>query len=84
VPSVVVAHPDNAAVELIEDGVNGVVAPSGDAAALAAAIERVREAGPALRASTAEWYARNERRLSLDASLDTVVGAYGRVLGVSE
>ena len=84
VPSVVVAHPDNAAVELIEDGVNGVVAPSGDAAALAAAIERVREAGPALRASTAEWYSRNERRLSLDASLDTVVGAYGRVLGVSE
>ena len=83
VPSVVVAHPDNAAVELVEDGVNGVVAPSGDAAVLAAAIERVREAGPALRASTAEWYGRNERRLSLDASLDRVVAAYERVLELS-
>jgi glycosyltransferase involved in cell wall biosynthesis len=83
VPSVVVAHPDNAAVELVEDGVNGVVAASGDPATLAAAIERVREAGPALRASTAEWYGRNARRLSLDASLDRVVGAYERVLEVS-
>ena len=83
VPSVVVAHPDNAAVELVEDGVNGVVAASDDPATLAAAIERVRAAGPALRASTAEWFARNERRLSLEASLDAVVSAYGGVLGVS-
>jgi len=86
VPSIVVAHPDNAAVELVEDGVNGVVAASGEPAVLAAAIERVRDAGPALRASTADWYARNASRLSLDASLDRVVGAYrpdGDVLQVS-
>jgi glycosyltransferase involved in cell wall biosynthesis len=83
VPSVVVAHPDNAAVELVEDGVNGVVASSGDPATLAAAIERVRAAGPDMRTTTAAWFARNERRLSLDASLDRVVDAYGSVLHVS-
>ena len=37
-PSVVVEGPDNAAVELIEEGVNGVVAASASAEDLAAAI----------------------------------------------
>lgn len=78
VPSVVVAHPDNAAVELVEDGVNGAVAASAGADALASAIVRVRDAGPALRASTAGWFARNARRLSIDSSLDRVVDAYRR------
>ena len=76
VPSIVVAHPDNAAVELVEDGVNGIVAPDDEPATLAAAIHRVLEAGPALRASTADWFARNARRLSIDASLDAVAESY--------
>jgi glycosyltransferase involved in cell wall biosynthesis len=76
VPSVVVAGPDNAAVELVADGVNGVVAPSAEPEALAAAIARVHDAGPALRSSTADWFARNARRLSLESSVDTVVDAY--------
>jgi glycosyltransferase involved in cell wall biosynthesis len=75
-PSVVVASADNAALELVEDGVNGVVAPSTSARDLADAILRVHEAGDALRASTAEWFARNARRLSLEGSLETVVAAY--------
>jgi glycosyltransferase involved in cell wall biosynthesis len=75
-PAVVVADPDNAAVELIEDGVNGVVAPSASPEALAAAISRVQEGGAALRASTAAWYEANARRLSLAASLDRVAEAY--------
>jgi glycosyltransferase involved in cell wall biosynthesis len=86
VPSVVVAHPDNAAVELVEDGVNGIVAASADPRALAAAIAQVQQAGPALRASTSEWFARNAHRLSLDGSLERVVESYGRrgdVLGVA-
>jgi glycosyltransferase involved in cell wall biosynthesis len=37
-PSVVVAEADNAATELVEDGVNGVIAPDGSPDALAAAI----------------------------------------------
>lgn len=76
VPSVVVAAPDNAAVELVEDGVNGTIAVSASAEDLAGAIMRVAEAGPALRASTARWFAANARRLSLEGSLATVVATY--------
>ena len=75
-PAVVVADPDNAATELIEEGVNGFVAASASPEDLAAAITRVREAGPALRASTAAWYAANARRLSLAESLERVAAAY--------
>jgi glycosyltransferase involved in cell wall biosynthesis len=75
-PSVVVRGEDNAATELIEEGVNGFVAASAAPADLAAAIERVHAGGGALRTSTAEWFARNARRLSLDASLDRVAASY--------
>jgi glycosyltransferase involved in cell wall biosynthesis len=75
-PAVVVADPDNAAVELISEGVNGFVARSDSPEDLAAAISRVRDAGPALRASTAAWYAANARRLSLEESLERVAEAY--------
>ncbi|HST40053.1 MAG TPA: glycosyltransferase [Conexibacter sp.] len=76
VPSVVVREPDNAAVELVDEGENGVVADSVEPEQLAAAILRVRDAGPELRDSTAAWFGRNARRLSLDGSLDTVAAAY--------
>jgi glycosyltransferase involved in cell wall biosynthesis len=75
-PSVVAAEEDNAAAELIEDGVNGVVAASSRPDDLAAAILRVHAAGHELRLSTADWFRRNASRLSLDASLDTVVASY--------
>jgi glycosyltransferase involved in cell wall biosynthesis len=75
-PSVVVAAPDNAAVELVDEGENGFVAPSASPEDLAQAILRVRDAGHALRESTAAWYAANAVRLSLAASLDTVARAY--------
>jgi glycosyltransferase involved in cell wall biosynthesis len=75
-PSILVRDPDNAATELIEEGINGFVADSAEPEALAAAIERVHEAGPGLRASTAEWYGRNAQRLSLDGSLDAVAASY--------
>jgi glycosyltransferase involved in cell wall biosynthesis len=78
VPSVVVESPDNAALELVEDGVNGVVARSTEPDELAAAILRVHEAGPALRTSTAGWFAENGRPLSLESSLEKVMQAYGR------
>jgi glycosyltransferase involved in cell wall biosynthesis len=76
-PSIVVAGPDNAAVELIEDGVNGFVAASASAEDLAAAIVRVHEAGDALRASTAAWFESNAERLSLTGSIEQAVAAYG-------
>ena len=76
-PGVVVDAPDNAALELVEDGVNGVVARSAQPEDLAEAILRVRELGPALRESTADWFERNAERLSLERSVATVLGAYG-------
>lgn len=75
-PSIVVRAPDNAAVELLEEGVNGVIAPSAEPAELAAAIVAVIAAGPALRASTAAWFARNAERLSLERSLEAVLAGY--------
>jgi glycosyltransferase involved in cell wall biosynthesis len=78
VPSVVVRGPDNAAVELVEEGENGTIADSVDPDELAAAILRVHAAGFALRESTAAWFDRNADRLSLDRSLETVLDAYAR------
>jgi glycosyltransferase involved in cell wall biosynthesis len=75
-PSVVVAGPDNAATELVEEGRNGVIAPSASPEDLAAAILRVRDAGQPLRESTATWFAANAERLSLESSLRTVLAYY--------
>ena len=76
VPVVVVAGPDNAAVELVEEGRNGVVAESADPRALADAIVCVDEGGSELRDSAAEWFRRNADRLSFDHSFAQVVKAY--------
>lgn len=75
-PSVVVADPDNAATELVEDGENGFVAASAAPEDLAGAIVRVHAGGFALRRRTADWYGRNARRLSLAGSLEVVSSAY--------
>jgi glycosyltransferase involved in cell wall biosynthesis len=75
-PSVVVAGPDNAAVELVQDGVNGVVAPSMAPEDLAAAIETVVAAGDELRASTRQWFAENVERMSLARSLEIALSLY--------
>jgi glycosyltransferase involved in cell wall biosynthesis len=76
-PSVLVAAEDNAATELIEEGVNGFVCASADPTAIAEAIERVHRAGMALRESTAGWFAANAQRLSLESSLQRVLASYG-------
>jgi glycosyltransferase involved in cell wall biosynthesis len=75
-PAVVVFAPDNAAVELVEDGLNGVIAPSADPQAIADAIIRVHEAGMGMRESTARWFMENAERLSLEDSLEIVLDSY--------
>lgn len=75
-PAVVVAAPDNAAVELVQDGINGVVAPDADPETIARAVVRVHEAGLAMRQSTARWFAENAERLSLESSLRAVLASY--------
>jgi glycosyltransferase involved in cell wall biosynthesis len=78
VPVVVVAGPDNAAVELVEEGVNGAVAASAEPRELAAAIVRVHSAGEPLRESAAAWFRTNADRLSFDRSFGRVLEAYGK------
>jgi glycosyltransferase involved in cell wall biosynthesis len=75
-PSVVVAGADNAAVELVQEGVNGFVAPDEDPETIAAAIVAVHAAGMELRERTARWFAENAQRLSLESSLRTVLASY--------
>ncbi len=75
VPVVVVAHEDNAAVDLVEPGVNGIIVPPQDPAALAAGIVDAVRAGAALRKSSAEWFATARAERSLQASLDELLGA---------
>jgi glycosyltransferase involved in cell wall biosynthesis len=78
VPVVVVAGPDNAAVELVEEGTNGAIAKSAEPRALAAAIVQVYEGGMELRASAADWFRRNAKRLSFEHSFERVLEHYGR------
>lgn len=77
-PSVVVAGEDNAATELIEEGVNGYVAASADPQAIAQAIVRVHEGDLRMRESTVAWFARNAETISLESSLRVVLSSYVR------
>lgn len=76
-PSVVVAGSENAATELVDEGVSGAIARDASADELADTLLRVLEAGPPLRASTARWFAENAQALRLEGSLGLVVRAYG-------
>jgi glycosyltransferase involved in cell wall biosynthesis len=75
-PTVVVSGPENGAVELVEDGTNGAVAPSAEPDELAAAILRVVDAGPELRASTTRWFEEHAEHLRIDGSLELVAKGY--------
>jgi glycosyltransferase involved in cell wall biosynthesis len=77
-PAVVVAGEDNAAVELVDEGVNGVIAPDETPEAVAQAIVRVSELGMSLRESTASWFAEHAEELSLESSLEAVLDSYRR------
>ncbi|MCW3014787.1 MAG: glycosyltransferase [Solirubrobacterales bacterium] len=76
VPVVVAAGADNAAVELVDDGVNGFVCHDDSVDALADALVRVHEAGPALRRSTAAWYAAHVKRVAEQDPLRRILAAY--------
>ncbi|MDQ3672591.1 MAG: glycosyltransferase family 4 protein [Actinomycetota bacterium] len=79
-PCVVVAGPENVATELVADDVNGVVSPDASPEALALALARVLDAGPALRASTARWFAKNASTLRIDRSLELVGESYENIV----
>lgn len=75
-PVIVVEGPDNAAVELVTNGANGVVAPSASANDLADAIQRVIADGFPLRERTCAWFSEHAERLSMDHSLTLVAASY--------
>ena len=77
VPVVVVAGLDNAATQLVEEGVNGTIAPSARPGDVADALVAVHHRGQAMRASTSDWFVRNAARLSLRRSVDVVLEGYG-------
>ena len=75
-PTVLVREPESAAVELVDDGVNGIVAD--DVAALAGAVVDVHAAGVTLRESTARWYAEHAAGMTAQASARVVEQTYAR------
>lgn len=79
-PAVVVAGPDNAATELVDEGENGYIASSAEPEALGEAIARAIAGGDQLRHSAWDWYDRNRERLSIETSLALVEDAYGRLV----
>jgi glycosyltransferase involved in cell wall biosynthesis len=75
-PSVIVGGPENAALELVHEGVNGAIAPSPAPRDIGDAILRVVEAGAELRDSTASWFAENAPSLRIERSLELVLSRY--------
>jgi glycosyltransferase involved in cell wall biosynthesis len=78
-PSIVVRGPENAASELVQEGVNGFIAESPQPEVLAKALIKVIDGGEALRASTLDWYERRRDELSIESSLAVVEGSYSEL-----
>ncbi|MBK5237536.1 MAG: glycosyltransferase family 4 protein [Actinomycetales bacterium] len=72
-PSVVVASKDNAAVELIDEGINGFVAASTEASDLGLTIQEAILGGIALRTSTRRWFESARTTKGMSASVDVLL-----------
>ncbi|WP_215815232.1 glycosyltransferase family 4 protein [Pimelobacter sp. 30-1] len=72
-PVVLVDGPDNAAVERVTEGVNGLVAASTDPVVLGEAIVRAVEGGADLRRSAHERYTEAARTGSIAATVDRIL-----------
>jgi len=79
-PSIVVRAPDNAAIELIAQGQNGLIAESAAPDVLAAAIETIHANAPAMVQRTRTWFAENEPQLTLDASITQLEALYSTLI----
>lgn len=75
-PTIVVGAPDNAASELVSDGINGFIAESAEPAVLAAAIAAVHAGGAPLRQRTCDWFISNRDRLTITGSIAQVEAVY--------
>ena len=79
-PTIVVPGRDNAATDLIVENVNGFLASSIGASALAEQIVKIFHAGHDLRTRTHQWYREHAEGLSIDASIAQMEEVYGRVV----
>ena len=77
-PVVLVADQSNASTELIDNGVNGFVAPSVDPRAIATCIVRTIEGGDPLRASTRAWYDDALTTRTIERTVDGILAAVTR------
>ncbi|MEY4169655.1 MAG: hypothetical protein RLZ94_728, partial [Actinomycetota bacterium] len=78
-PSVVVNAPDNAAMELVEPGVNGMIAQSSDPLDLARAIIDAVRGGDELRQRTSAWANARGDDLTVRGSIRKVLEVYREV-----
>ncbi|MGZ4507540.1 MAG: glycosyltransferase family 4 protein [Blastococcus sp.] len=74
-PVVVVAAVDNAAAELVTDGVNGFVAESPEVGALSRAVASALDGGADLRRTTRTWFDRTARLGTVRASAQGILSA---------
>ncbi len=74
-PVVLVDGPGNAAVELVEESVNGFVAASAGPDDLGAAIVRASQGGAPLRARTRSWYEAAIRSRTVEQTVDAILAA---------
>lgn len=74
-PAVLVEATDNASVELVTGGQNGIVAVSTEPEALGAAILEVIDAGAPLRESTYRWFCDAVRTRTIDNAADGILAA---------
>jgi glycosyltransferase involved in cell wall biosynthesis len=79
-PSIVVQGADNAATNLVDSGVNGLVVATAQPAALADAIVRAHAAGPELVQSTYAWFREHAQELSVDSSVRQIEQSYRSIL----
>jgi len=75
-PCVTIDAPDNAAKELIENGVNGFVVDDWSPANLAKAVVEVVDRRQELRESTLNWYRDHWHELSVQSSVDRLEQVY--------
>jgi glycosyltransferase involved in cell wall biosynthesis len=75
-PCITIDAPDNAAKELIVNGINGFVVADWTPKNLAEAVVEVIERGPALRESTLGWHRDNWHELSVQSSVERLEEVY--------
>jgi len=79
-PCITIDAPDNAAKELIVNGVNGFVVDDWSPKSLAKAVVEVVERWPELRESTLAWHRDHWKELSVQSSIERLEQVYETLL----